>query len=934
MAKEKGFYKEVGLDVEIREFNNSINVVDEVTSKKAMYGIGRSSLLIDKSNGANIKLLFSSFQSSPSVLLATKKSGINNIKDFVGKKAMMTGSASNAVSFYAMINQEGVSLDDIEIINPSFNIDDLINGKTDLMASYISNEPFLLNEKKIAYTVFDPKNYGFDFYNDILFTSECEIKNNKQRAINFKNASLKGWQYAFDHIDESVEVILNKYNTQNKSKKALVYEAKELKKLAYYKTDKLGNISKEKMQKIYNAYSVLGVIKTKIDLDELIFKEKADKVILNKKEKEWIDKHPVVKFSETDWKPLFSFKDDKQEGIIADYLNLISQKTNIKFRYIASNSWQNVLDKFKKREIDILPGNKYLLFNKDIGLLSNVYKTYPMVIITNSKYNYIDNLSRLNHKTVAIPIGFTSFNFVKKNYPYIKILPTKDIKQALLFVESGKADAFIGHIATSLYKISKLHLNDLKVSGICKFQFEHVFLVHKENKILLNIINKALKSITFEEKAKIDAKWIKVKMEQKSNYFLSWKTIIVFIIIISFLLYRSKKLKDFNIAILKKDKELKQLNKELQKNIDFVTVHLKKAQEISKIGTWEYKISEDKLIWSDEFFNILKIDKNKHPISSMKDFEKTIHPNDLKKVQKKYEEHLKNNSPYFIVHRAITHDNKIIYLEEKCETTFDEEGNPLVSIGTAQDVTQRQLSQIELRKKDKLIIQQSRLAQMGEILSMIAHQWRQPLSAISATTSNLKLKIMLDEVDIKMFEKEISLIDNYTQHLSKTIDDFRGFLSEKSIKETITLEEIIVSTLMIVEKSFESKNIALNTNFTCNQKIYTYVSKIKQVLLNLLKNAEDALLQNKVKNPKISIDTISKDKCKIITIKDNGGGIPSNIKDRVFEPYFSTKKKKNGTGLGLYMSKIIIEEHCDGKLYFQSNKNGTTFFIELYEEDN
>jgi C4-dicarboxylate-specific signal transduction histidine kinase/ABC-type nitrate/sulfonate/bicarbonate transport system substrate-binding protein len=938
MAKEKGFYKDAGLDVDIKEYNNNINVTEEVATKKATYGIGRSNLIAEKANGVNIKLLFASFQSSPSILIATKKSGIKNIKDFIGKKIMMTDSVLNSVSLYAMMNQQYVHINDIQHIKPSFDVQDLVNGKTDLMASYISNEPFVLDKQKISYTIFDPKNYGFDFYSDILFTSDDEVTNNRQRVINFKNASLKGWEYAFAHIEETVEVILNKYNTQHKSKEALLYEAKELKKLAYYKTDTLGNINKKKIEKIYDIYHILGMITKKINLDTLIFKDTTDKGLLTYEEKKWIKENPTLTFSQINWEPLSIIANKKTRGIVKDYLDLISKRSGLHFRYIPLNSWQEVLNKFKNKELDILPASKHSFVDKSTTLVSNIYKTYPMVIVTKNKYKYVESLNILNGKMLALPKNYTSYNYVKKNFPDIKIIETTNIEEALILVETGKAEAFIGHIATSLSHLNKLHLQNLKVSGITNFDFEHVLFVHKKDKVLLSILNKAIDTITFEEKNKIDAKWINIKIVPTRDYSLLWQIAGILIIIISLLIYRNRKLKEYNSnleeahkIILDKDISLKNLNKELENRANDAIKDLKKVYKLVKIGTWKLDIKKDYLIWNDITYSIFQRDEKANPIKSIENFRKLIHKDDLKKVEDAYYGHLETGKPYFVMHRIVLDDGTIKYVEERGKTIYDENKNPINSWGTVQDVTQQQLGVIELRKKDEQLLQQSRLAQMGEMLSMIAHQWRQPLSAISATTSNLRLKIMLGEIDEEILEEEMSLIDSYTQHLSKTIDDFRGFLHEDTIKKETTLEEIILSTILIIEKSFENKKITLYTNFTCNKKLNTYANEIKQVLLNLLKNAEDALLDNKTKNPQITIKTFVKNKNKIITVQDNAGGISSNIKNKIFEPYFSTKKKKNGTGLGLYMSKMIIEEHCNGKLYFQSDENGTTFFIEFNE---
>jgi signal transduction histidine kinase len=232
-----------------------------------------------------------------------------------------------------------------------------------------------------------------------------------------------------------------------------------------------------------------------------------------------------------------------------------------------------------------------------------------------------------------------------------------------------------------------------------------------------------------------------------------------------------------------------------------------------------------------------------------------------------------------------------------------------------------------IKQKDRQLIQQSRLAQMGEMISMIAHQWRQPLTAISATTNNLNLKLMIGDMDSELFQKELSLIAEYSEHLSNTIDDFRGFFKENKTKETTTLEDVVNGTLDIIRKSIENKNIEIKTQFNCKEKFKTYPNEVKQVILNIMKNAEDALIDNKIKNPYIIIKTICNSKELILKIKDNAGGIPTKVIDKIFDPYFSTKLEKDGTGLGLYMSKTIIQDHCDGKLNVINSNDGAEFTV-------
>jgi len=231
----------------------------------------------------------------------------------------------------------------------------------------------------------------------------------------------------------------------------------------------------------------------------------------------------------------------------------------------------------------------------------------------------------------------------------------------------------------------------------------------------------------------------------------------------------------------------------------------------------------------------------------------------------------------------------------------------------------------ETKQREKLLQEQSRLAQMGEMISMIAHQWRQPLSAISATSGSIMLKAELGKLDKENTVELANNITRYAQHLSSTIDDFRNFFKDDKAKQNVTLEEIAIGALNIVESSIASSNIKINLDINSSTEILTYKNELMQVVLNIIKNAEDALIEKNITNPTINIKITNK----TLFISDNAGGIPQKIMNRIFEPYFSTKTKKDGTGLGLYMSKTIIEEHCGGKLSVYNDNAGAVFKIDL-----
>jgi len=232
-----------------------------------------------------------------------------------------------------------------------------------------------------------------------------------------------------------------------------------------------------------------------------------------------------------------------------------------------------------------------------------------------------------------------------------------------------------------------------------------------------------------------------------------------------------------------------------------------------------------------------------------------------------------------------------------------------------------------IKAKEKQLLQQSKLAQMGEMISMIAHQWRQPLSAISSTVNSMILKSAMGEYDESYFRKKLGNISEYTQHLSNTIDDFRNFFKQNKEKKSVTIEELVEDSLKIIENSLNSFDIKVIKQYNLNRNIDTYPNELRQVILNLLKNSEDIFKESNMVNKTITIKTYLEDKDHILKISDNAGGIPEDIIEKIFDPYFSTKIEKDGTGLGLYMSKVIVEDHCGGQIVVSNENGGASFKV-------
>jgi PAS domain S-box-containing protein len=242
----------------------------------------------------------------------------------------------------------------------------------------------------------------------------------------------------------------------------------------------------------------------------------------------------------------------------------------------------------------------------------------------------------------------------------------------------------------------------------------------------------------------------------------------------------------------------------------------------------------------------------------------------------------------------------------------------------------------ELIEYEDIMHRQSKLAAMGEMLENIAHQWRQPLSVISVLSTGMRLKNSYGDLSESDLDKALKDINISSQYLSKTIDDFRDFFKPNNKKSKFLIKDVIDYTSKLAKTKFSSSKLLLIENIT-NLEVYTFKNELIQVLINILNNAVDEIIKSKNKRKLIFIDVYEKDSFVVIKIKDNAGGIPLNIIERIYEPYFTTKEKSQGTGIGLYMSDVILRKHMSGTInaynkeysFENSNYIGAEFIIKF-----
>ena len=333
-----------------------------------------------------------------------------------------------------------------------------------------------------------------------------------------------------------------------------------------------------------------------------------------------------------------------------------------------------------------------------------------------------------------------------------------------------------------------------------------------------------------------------------------------------------------------------------------------------------FGIREDEVIGQE--IGIKKVIKD---VESFNELKRRI-LNDGGVIEYEYEVYTKlNKSAVFSISvKKIEVDNTIYYiLVGKDITSYKELLNKYETLN-------RDLEK-KVREEQEMLLIQSRFATMGEMISMIAHQWRQPLNVLSLILVNINLKIEFGALDENFLKEQIAKADKTIKHMSATIDDFKNLLSKDTTSKVIELKKVVEKAVSIIKPQLDAHAIFLKVKCQDDIKIYANDSELSQVLLNILSNSKDALLEKGIENSTIyissKIEKVDEDEIVIVSIEDEAGGVDEEIVSKIFEPYFSTKGK-NGTGIGLYMSKLIVEKH-NGTISASNTQKGLKMEIKF-----
>ena len=532
-AKEKGFYDEVGLNVEIRQRDLKYNNIDEVINGNAQYGVADSILILYRLKQQPVVIVSPIFQHSPSVFISLKKSNISSVYELNNKDILFYPNDTDGFSLLAMIKKFDL---DVNLVRERYKDDymRLINNEVDVMPAYIANEPFLFKEKGYDVNIINPTNYGFDMYGDMLFTNEDEAKNNPIRVEKFKEATLKGWKYALENKEEIIQLINEKYSKE-KSIEHLRYEANAIDSLINKDVTPLGYLDQGRIRYISEMYEYYGLTESKIDLNDFLFDEiskKDKKLSLSDEEIKYLKDNPILKVHNFDSLPPYNFTlNNYPKGFVIDYIQLVGKVLGVKIEFIQNKSLKESFDMLENNQLDILPNIAISDERKKTIDFTNYSLVNFQISLGVNKQSDIKSLSDLKNKKVSVVENSFLEDILKKEYPNIKLYKTKNTEEAIEAVASNKADAVIHNLSTIEYLINKNWLSNLKTIVLKDDNIQTIVPLHlgvkKDNLVLKSILEKANQNISEKDTRNLVDKWLKnsfyeeIKLSQIEHDYLS-----------------------------------------------------------------------------------------------------------------------------------------------------------------------------------------------------------------------------------------------------------------------------------------------------------------------------------------------------------------------------------------------------------------------------
>lgn len=651
-------------------------------------------------------------------------------------------------------------------------------------------------------------------------------------------------------------------------------------------------------------------------------------------------KNTIHSASELDYPPFAVVK----EGNIADGFSVDILKASLKAMgydvdfYVGP--WDTIRNDLKEGKIDVLPLVGRTPERESYFDFSFPYLTMHGAIFVRNDTTDIKNVDDLKHKTILVMQGDNAEEFVRREHISDHLVTTKDYTEAFKLLASGEYDAVISQKLIGLNIIRQQDLDNIHVVGkrLEGFKQSFSFAVKEGDKELLAVLNEGL-SLVMTDGTFLDLqeKWFAglnpTKVDTRYLYPLAVTVLVLLGLLLVVLLWQ----RTLRRKVDKRTRELRESQEELKASQELFYMLFKNMNNGSVIYA-PYNGGEDFIIKDinlrgEQISSVVKDEILNKKVTEVFPAIKDLGLFDIfQAVYKTGEPQTQDTSFYQDGRIAIWVENFVYRLPSgNIVANYNDRTREKTALSQLEILNKELEKRVEkavekTKKQEKMLLQQSRFAAVGEMINAIAHQWRQPLNSVGLMIQDIKDAYMFKELDEAYIEGIVTSSMKQINYLSKTIDDFRTFFQPNTEKETFSACEIVDKSINLLSSQMEFNRIVVRHTCRNDFEIDGFPNELKQAIVNILYNAEDAI--KKSSNPAnghIDILTYVDGDKFAISITDNGGGIPEEIVDKVYDPYFTTKFTSQGTGLGLYMTKTIIEQNMHGSLTFNNTDDGVCF---------
>ena len=685
------------------------------------------------------------------------------------------------------------------------------------------------------------------------------------------------------------------------------------------------------------------------------------RLLFTEQELHYLDSHPKITFSEINWQPLSIIKQGEFSGLMNSYLEIITEKTGIEFEYVAASSWPEVLTLFADKKIDMIPGVSDYMNNKLEGLVSEEYAKFNLVIVTDATGNYIDDMKDFDGGVLAIPRGFTSYDYIKRNYPQLRIIATKSVAQALNLVATGKADGFVGHLAVAVNQIEN-YFPKLKIVGVLDYHFSHRMLVQRDSAVLHSILNKVFLNIELQQHQQIRQRWFQRKISTAVDDRIIYQLMFTFTVILLLLYIFFKKLSRANVMAAAANDSLMLSNKAL-------------AEQKSSFETLFDDSPDGLLIFQDmKFINcnnavisMLQADSksqvlNSHllaisPLTQPDGENSELRGNVLFRCcladgQAKFEWMLQTFAGKALMVDVVMNKIRIrgrsaIHISWRDIGDKKRLQQQIAKRNARLEKTNKELEQslADLQTAQQQLIEVEKFASLGGLVAGIAHEINTPvgigltgITYLDDITRQLQKKYQQQKMSKLDFEGYLSdateattLIYNNLERTAQLVRSFKQISVDQSSDERRTfnladyINEVMISLANLLRKNDVCAQIKCPPNIVLN----SYPGAISQIISNLIINSTiHGFTSNS--GGLITIEVSLCDEEVTLIYRDNGRGIKSEHLGKIFEPFFTTNREKGGSGLGLNIIYNIITKRLAGSIKCKSELGkGVEFIIKM-----